>query len=153
MTVTKAVQRLSRVLFLEEELRRKELLTAQSELVRLEEALKLCGQEERNGRSWMAVGLQSGDLADRLAGIEEIKRSRRGAVAMRPLIDQSTLRVEECRAAFLDKRVERKQAKTLVEVAETREAIEVNRKSQQSLDDWYLTKQPSALSKPKEERS
>jgi hypothetical protein len=33
--------------------------------------------------------------------------------------------------------VERRQAETLIQEAEAREAMETNRRGQQSIDDWY----------------
>ena len=138
MAVAKAIRRLLRVLDLVEELRRRVLETAQSELACLEQALSARGEQEQNGRRWLASGLQSGDLADRVAGLEEIQTGKRIASALKPQIDQSASRVEECREAFLAKRVERRQAETLVKAAEGEATIEANRKAQQGLDDWYL---------------
>lgn len=143
MAVAKTVRRLLHVLNLEEELQRKEFETAQSDLVRLENALMTCAEREENGRHLLAAGVQSGELADRLAGIEEIRIGKRYALALESHIDQSTSRVDDCRTALLEKQVERKQVETLVETAKAREAIEANRKAQQQLDDWYLTSMPN----------
>jgi flagellar biosynthesis chaperone FliJ len=62
-------------------------------------------------------------------------------------IESSTRAVDELRAAFLEKRVERRQAETLVEEAEARDAIESGRRTQQSLDNWYLTRVPEEKSR------
>ncbi len=151
MAIANSVRRLRRILDLEEELRRRELESAQSELAQRERALTVCGEREQNGRRWLVAGLQSGDTADRLAGMEEIKTGKRYAAALQPYIDQSAVRVEECRAAFLEKRVERKQAETLVEAAEARETVDANRRAQQWLDDWYLSNPPNTAIKMKKE--
>jgi flagellar biosynthesis chaperone FliJ len=39
--------------------------------------------------------------------------------------------------SFLEKRVERRQAETLVNESEARSALESNRRSQRALDDWH----------------
>lgn len=151
MAVPNSVRRLLRVLDLEEELRRRELESAQYERTRREQALTMCGERERSGRRWLVAGLQSGDMADRLAGMEEIQTGKRCAAALKPHIDQSAVRVEECRAAFLEKRVERKQAETVVDAAEARETVAANRRAQQWLDDWCLSNPANATFQIKEE--
>jgi hypothetical protein len=54
---------------------------------------------------------------------------------------------------FLAKRVERRQAETLIHEIEAQDAVIAGRRSQQALDDWYLnrlqaTKNPQNFSKP-----
>jgi len=45
--------------------------------------------------------------------------------------------VARLRQEFLGKRVERRQAETLIEKTEAQDAIEAGRHAQQALDDWY----------------
>jgi hypothetical protein len=45
--------------------------------------------------------------------------------------------VATLREEFLAKRVERRQAETLIKETEARDAIEAGRRSQQNLDDWF----------------
>lgn len=139
MTVANSLRRLLRVLNLEEELHRRELESAQCELTLREQAMTMCGEREPNGRRWLSAGLQNGDMTDRLAGMEEIQTGKRCVAALQPHIDQSAVRVEECRAAFLEKRVERKQVQTVVAAAEAREVVVADRRAQQWLDDWCLS--------------
>jgi hypothetical protein len=47
------------------------------------------------------------------------------------------LGVATLRQEFLGKRVERRQAETLIRETEARDAIEAGRRGQQALDDWY----------------
>jgi hypothetical protein len=44
------------------------------------------------------------------------------------------------RQEFLSKRVERRQAETLIAETEAREAIVDGRRTQQSFDDWYSSR-------------
>jgi hypothetical protein len=48
--------------------------------------------------------------------------------------------VTDRREEFLLKRVERRQAETLIQEIEAREAIEDGRRGQQALDDWYSSR-------------
>lgn len=138
MAVSKSVRRLLRVLNLEEELRRRELESAQAEHARLNVALTDAIRRERDGRLLFTDGVCREDLDVRWMGLKEEDVGRRkGAVLQRP-IQQSEQAVETLRAALLEKRVERKQAETLVRAAEARELLEEDRRTQQGLDSWYL---------------
>jgi hypothetical protein len=61
----------------------------------------------------------------------------RRATALTPKIENAELEVTALRDEFLAKRVERRQAETLLKETEDRDAIEAGRRSQQSLDDWF----------------
>jgi hypothetical protein len=142
MAVSKAVRRLLRVRELEETLHRRELESVQSELAQLELALRAAGERRLAGWHLVASGVQSEDLCDRLAGMGEVQAGSLFGAVVKQRIHQSTLVAEEMRTALLNKRVEHKQAEMLIKAAEAREAIETDRRTQQSLDDWYLTRIP-----------
>jgi hypothetical protein len=147
--VSKSVRRLLHVLDLEEELSRRELGSAQAELAQLKAALKAAGEREREGRSMFTTGVQEGDLRGRLAGQAEVHAASYHGATLRGHIEISSPVVDRLRAAFLEKRVERKQAETLVKAAEARESIEEDRRTQQSLDSWYLMRPSVDSSIPK----
>ena len=84
---------------------------------------------------------RSNQLMDRLVGLEETRSAGLQAIALGPKIDSKQEEVAERRQEFLIKRVERRQAETLIEETEAREAIEAGRRGQQSLDDWYNSRQ------------
>jgi flagellar biosynthesis chaperone FliJ len=136
--VSKSVRQLLRVLDLEEELSRREFGSAQAELAQFEAALRAAGEREREGRSMFTTGVQEGNLRARLAGQAEVDAASYHGATLREHIRISAPVVDELRTAFLEKRVERKQAETLVKAAEARESIEEDRRTQQSLDSWYL---------------
>jgi hypothetical protein len=146
MGVSTAMRRLLRVLDMEEALRRRELESAQGELTQLELALRASSERQRNGRRLIASAVHSDDLRDRLAGKEEVQAGERSGAIFEQRIHRSSLLVEDLRTALLDKRVERKQAEALIKAAEAGEAIEAERRMQQSLDDWYLTRIPAERS-------
>ena len=147
MPVSAALQRLLRVLEQEEELRRRELESAQGEIAQLERAKRAAGERQQNGRRLVASGVQCDDLCDRLTGMEEMLAGKLCGSVLQQRIHQSTLMVEDLRTALLSKRVERKQTERLIEAAQAREAAAANRRMQQSLDDWYLTRLPGERSK------
>jgi len=76
-------------------------------------------------------------LADRQAGIEEVRTAKRHAELLGPRIESKGEEVAERRQEYLEKRVERRQAETLISETEARDAVESNRRSQQGIDDWY----------------
>ena len=140
MAVSRALRRLLRVLEIQEDQCRLALESAVSELVHLERSLASVGERDQSGRKLIHASAQSGELADRLAGIEETRAARRRAEALLPRIADAQLNVESLRQAFLDKRVESRQAETLIRETAARDALVAGRRSQQALDDWYLNR-------------
>jgi flagellar biosynthesis chaperone FliJ len=149
MAVSKTLRRLLHVLDLEEESRRRDLESAQAELAQLDNGLRTSMEQEKDGRLLFASGVRSFELSDRLAGQAEVHAGRRRREVIQQCIQQSTQAVEGLRAAFLEKHVERKQAEVLVRATEARESLEGDRRTQQSLDSWYLMRPSSERSNPK----
>jgi hypothetical protein len=96
--------------------------------------------QARIGRHLVTASAHTGELPDRLAGLEETHSAKRRAVALAPLITEAESEVDARRQAFLDKRVECRQAETLIREAEARDALVLGRRTQQGLDDWYLNR-------------
>lgn len=137
MAVSRALRRLLRIRDLEEEQRRMELESAQGELNQLEGALESSFERGRLGRRLVETSAHTGQLTDRLAGIEETHTAERFVEVLEPRVESQQEEVNERRQAFLTKRIERRQAETLIEEASAREALEANRKAQQELDSWF----------------
>jgi hypothetical protein len=95
------------------------------------------GDRNRQGRRLIEASARSGELPDRLAGIEEMHAAARYAAVLAPRIQEIQRDVVALRQAFLVKRVERRQAETLIQETEARDAVETGRRDQQGLDDWY----------------
>jgi flagellar biosynthesis chaperone FliJ len=140
MAVSRALRRLLRIRDLEEEQSRLALDSALGELRRLEHMLAATFERERRGRSLVQDSVQTGQLADRLAGIEETRAAGRYAAVLEPRIDAAGEQVTQLREEFLLKRVERRQAETLIQETEAREVIEVGRRGQQDLDNWHSSR-------------
>ena len=140
MAVSRALRRLLRIRELEDEQCRLALESTLGELNRLESALAATGERDRRGRRLVENGARTGQLPDRLAGLEETRVAHRLVAVLEPRIEAKEEEVEALRQEFLLKRVEHRQAETLIQETEAREAIEAGRSSQQRLDDWYSSR-------------
>lgn len=94
----------------------------------------------RNGRNLVAGSAASGDIADRQAGLIETAVAQRRTRILEMHIAQSREEAIACRQDFLTKRVERRQAESVLQREEELEKLESARKSQRNLDDWYGVK-------------
>jgi flagellar biosynthesis chaperone FliJ len=140
MAASRTLRRLLRVLDLEEEQSKLALESAVSELRRLEQAAVAADGQAYAGRRLIAASAQTGELPDRLAGLEETHAASRRGSAVASRIVAAQLAAENLRQAFLAKRVECRQVETLLREAEKRAATDEGRRSQQCLDSWYLNR-------------
>jgi hypothetical protein len=145
MAVSRPLRRLLRVLQAQEEQSRTALETALAELHRLERAQTAAQERERGGRQLVAASALSAErieqMIGRLAGIEESLAAARAAAVLTTRAAAARDDVSECSEEFLARRIDRRQAESLVHKAEAADAIEATRRGQQSLDDWYLNRQ------------
>jgi len=137
VAVARGLRRLLRIRDLEEEQGRIALESAMGDLRRLEQAQAAAADRDRRGRRLVDASVRTGELHDRLAGLEEIQVSRRLEFALDPLIADAELEVAELREEYLKKRIERRQAETLIQEAVARDALDGERRSQHGLDDWF----------------
>jgi flagellar biosynthesis chaperone FliJ len=141
MAASRALHRLLRIRDLEEEQCRLALESALGELNRLENALQAAVDRERRGRMLVEASARTGELPDRLAGIEETHAADRLFAVLEPRIAAKEEEVMARRQEFLLKRVERRQAETLIEESQAERTIETGRRGQQELDNWYGSRQ------------
>ena len=144
MPVSRSMRRLLRIREIEEEQCRLALESALGELNRLEHALAATVEQDRRGRRLVAASVRGGELLDRLAGMEETHAADRLATALAPRIAETAQDVAALRQKFLGKRIERRQAETLIGVAEAQDAVVAGRREQQGIDDWYRSRMRSA---------
>lgn len=137
MSVSRAMRRLLHIRNLEEEQSRMALESALGELNRLECERTATVARDRQGRRLVEASAQTGQLPDRVAGLEETRSAAHYAKALEPRIAAKGDEVAELRQEFLLKRVEHRQAETLIQEAEAQDAVETDRRAQQSLDGWY----------------
>jgi hypothetical protein len=139
MSVSRALRRLLQVRDMEEEQQRQALQSALSELHALEHALTAARDRERTGNRLLVTSFQSSEIADRTAAQVEVETAARHAAVLAPRIAAAEMVASRARQDYLDKRLERRQAQTLIEEAEAQDAIESGRRDQQSLDDTFGT--------------
>jgi len=150
MAVSRAMRRLLQVLEIQEEECRAALESARAELMQFENALKRARERERAGRHLVQASAAGGDVADRIAGLEETRIAKRLAVALAARIAEAELAVDARQREFLAKRIERRQTETLIAEAEAQETFETNRRTQRGLDDWYLGRRRRPEHAPRE---
>ena len=137
MAVSRGLRRLLRIRDIEEEQCRLALESAMGTLHGLQHALEATVERDRRGRQLIEASIHSGELPDRLAGLEEMRTAGRHAIALAPRIADAESDASTLREQFLGKRVERRQAETLIKETEALDAIEAGRRDQQNLDDWF----------------
>jgi hypothetical protein len=140
MAVSRAMRRLLQVLKIQEEECRAAMESARGELMRLERALAGSVERERGGRRLVAASAVSGEITDRIAGIEESRVAKRIVTALALRIAEWELVMNARQREFLGKRVERRQTETLLEEAEALEKMEAGRRAQKDLDNWFLSR-------------
>jgi hypothetical protein len=137
MAVSFALRRLLRIRELEEEQRKLALESAAAQLNRMRSTLAANVERNRKGRALVAESARSGELPDRLAGVVETRLALRSEAILAPRIASAELQSAALRQEYLAKRVERRQAETLIGETEAQDEAESERRAQQALDDWY----------------
>ncbi|MGA2752231.1 MAG: hypothetical protein ABSE53_00580 [Terracidiphilus sp.] len=140
MAVSRAARRLMQVRVLEEELSQAALESAVGDLRRIELALAAAEERERNGRRQVTASASTGELVDRIAGLEETGAALRHGAALKPRIAEAELEVARRQQEFLAKRMARRQVETLIRKTEVGDAVDAGRRAQRELDDWFLSR-------------
>ena len=124
MPVSRAMRRLQQVLEIQESECMAAMESARAELTELEHALTRSTARARDGRLLVADSATTGEVLDRIAGIEETRTARRLAAALEPRIAEAQEVLDAMRREFLSKRIERRQTETLIEEAEAADKVE-----------------------------
>jgi hypothetical protein len=134
---SRSLERLFRIRELEEDQSRLALDAALAELRRLEAARAHATEQGRRGRQIVGQGVREGSLGDRIAGLEQAASAERRTAALDLWIRELEGKTEMLREAHRRKSLERRQAETLVDEAEARDALDALRRGQAALDEWY----------------
>lgn len=140
MVSARTIERILSILQLQEDESRRALELALAELAQLKLALRATQQRERGGRNLVAASAKSGEIADRIAGMEESRSAARRAAALTFRIRAADDEVAALRQDYLGKRTRRLQAETLAAKERAREAATSLRLSQRAQDDWFLNR-------------
>lgn len=134
----RALRRLLRVFVLEEEQAQGALEAGIANQRHLEVLLEAAVEKRRAGQRLFLASAHKHDTIDRLDALEEVEAARRAVAALRPRIVQAEIETCQRREEFLAKRVERRQAETLIRETDARTAVETARRTQQSMDERHL---------------
>jgi len=140
VAVSPALRRLLRIREIEEEQRRLALEAALDELGRMEQALAATARRESRGRRLVSLSAHTNEPADRMGGLEQARAASDHAAHLAERIEAAAEQVAWRRDDLLDKRVERRQAETLIDEAAARESMIASRRGQQVIDDWFATR-------------
>jgi|ERR1700721_1617892 flagellar biosynthesis chaperone FliJ len=140
MPVSRALRRLLGIRELEEEQCRAALESAVAERARLQKALDMAFERARRGRALITTSARSGELSDRLAGLEEARSAPLLSDILSDRIAASELQVNERYQHYLSSRIRRRQVETLNEDAEKKEVQLGARRSQQEMDEWFRSR-------------
>ena len=152
MPVSSALKRLLRIRDLEQEQHQRALESALTELRQLETALEQAASRQRDGRSDFTASVLDQNVdqnpeqktyrkpLEQQSALVETTIGNRHALALAPRLSRAAAQAALRRQEFLLKRMERRQAETLIEETEAADALEATRKGQKSLDDWYLAR-------------
>lgn len=108
-----------------------------AELRVLQRASDAAGQRSRFARFLIESSMNSGELEDRIAGLEEMAAADRLRTLLRQKIDRIEPQISELRQRFLAKRIERRQVEMLLGQRRAQAELEAKRKAQMALDDWH----------------
>jgi hypothetical protein len=153
MAVSLALRRLLNIRNIEEEHSRQALDAKLGELNRLHQAQQIAVERDRRGRRLVQISAHTGELSDRLAGLEETRAAGQCSATLAPKVAGAERDVAALRQEFISKRVGRRQAETLIQETEARDAVEAGRRGQQGLDDWYGSRLHGEQGKPEPSRT
>ncbi|HEY2472139.1 MAG TPA: hypothetical protein VGI45_30410 [Terracidiphilus sp.] len=137
MQLSKALERLHSVRKIEEQQQEAELNEVTAELYRLRGMLDRVHQRIETARALASASIGNGMIEDRFSALEETVLLGRLATVLVKKVKLADQRLLEARAQLLAKRIERRQVETLLDAAQRQVEKDENRKSQQSLDEWY----------------
>jgi flagellar export protein FliJ len=140
MAAPTSLKRLAAIRRAEEQHSRTRMEMAIAELHRLEQAFDGARNRAKQGRRSIVSAVNSGASEDRIAGMTEIAAADRVTVLLAEIIHSAERQVSELRDAFVAKRIERRQAESLLESQTAQETLERSRKSQTALDDWHRSR-------------
>ena len=140
MSTLLPLRRLLRIRKLQEEQSAISLEAAAEELRRLENARIATLMRAHNGRCLVIASICLDEIHDRHAGLEEIHAASHLAGILSARIAVAESKVSRLREALMAKRIECRQAETILEKRAAQDAIETARRSQYTLDDWHRSR-------------
>jgi flagellar export protein FliJ len=141
MPVARGFERLLRIRALEEEQSQASLAAALAELKSFARALEQTLKRGQGGRQLLWRALQSGETADRVAGLLEINTAKTRAERLSAKLQDAARQVDERQSELLATQIKRKQSEMLVDRQRTLDSREAERRVQRELDEWFRSRQ------------
>jgi flagellar export protein FliJ len=132
-----SLYRLLRVRSLLEDVSRLELEAKLQELAQIESALTHSRETTREMRQRHFAGIATAQNSDRLEAQVLSEWVARQQGAFERARHQKTADVNAAKEAYLERRKESRQVEGVIEAGEAAAAIELNRREQRELDDWF----------------
>ncbi len=145
-----ASQRLHRLLDIrqaEEERSQSEMEIAFAELRRIEAAQAATHERGERARALVTSSAQTGELTDRIAGLQEMRTTERLQRMLVGMVDAARIGAQEKRHEFLSSCIARRQVETLANAKSAEAIAEASRKTQSALDDWHRSQQMAEMRK------
>ena len=113
------------------------LESARAELQQIDDALQQTSVRKMSARSLIEKSMGTGKTRDWIAGHAEIDSAERVRTILKKRKHLAEQRVESAQARYLAKRIESRQAETLLRAALHREEKAAQRRNQSALDEWF----------------
>lgn len=152
MAASTSLKRLAAIRRALEQHSRTRMEMAIAELHRLEEASSSARERSKRGRRRIALAVSSGECEDRIAGMAEVAAADRVTALLVERIHSAEQHIRELRDAFLARRIERRQAETLLDTQTAQKTLELSRRSQMALDDFHLSRNTGPGTDPSSRR-
>ena len=137
MKKVSALDRLLRLRTLLEDVGRVELEARMQELVRVEREMETSRQWNRELRWQGFAAIGEARDAGRLEAEVLARWVADASVALAVLQEQRAMAADAAKAAYLERRKDRRQVESVLEARATVQAIEQGRREQRTLDDWF----------------
>jgi flagellar biosynthesis chaperone FliJ len=147
MAASKSLHRLLGIRQAEEEHSQTEMEMAMAELRRLMLAEETAYERGKRARGLVTSSAQSGELIDRIAGLQEMTTASRLQRMLAQLINMAKENVDQRRQDLLARRVARRQVETMVDAKLAEAKTEAGRKTQLALDDWHRSQRKAETRK------
>jgi flagellar export protein FliJ len=137
MPVSPALKRLLRIRELEEELSKSALESAVAEREHFRRKLAMAVESNRSGRRLWGESVHAGDCESRHAAVEEMRLAAQLTGLASAKLVAAEKELNRRRENYLATRTVRRQAETIIDEAEQRDAQVALRRNQQELDEWF----------------
>ena len=147
MTILRSFKRLLHVRDIEEEQARISLEAALHRFNELQTAAQRVQQRDQEGRRMLISGIEQGDGAERIAGLEESRCAAQQSRHLKPQMEEAEASVSILRRQLMERRLARRQAETILQGADIKAHLESLRRMQQASDERFLDRREQAVHK------